>query len=1182
MLAWCLLAIPALYGQSISFRHLNTSNGLSDINVTCMTVDKNGFLWIGTTYGLNVYDGYSITTYLKDQDKELPSNIPSRLYCDQENNIWVITSEGIAMADANRKFHRVSISDTIKQFYCKGMEETKTYGKILYTNLGQFAYNERSKSWSKLDGIPDRIAYSRIRDIGPFGPDKKLFVLDSAVIIYDYAAKKIIFDETYYPLIAAYRLNDHEVAIGMQIGKVKIIDIATKELKKEYPVTTLSNGQYINTNLTDMQCSDNGDILLTTGFAGMIMIDKNGKLNQYTHDPLNPNSISSNNTTNVMVDKNGNVFVASNAMGLDICNINTRQATYNPVFIDKSGELYDNYENEIVEDSDGSIWMGAYDRLIHWDRKTGRSAYYYYYIQNPMQGLRAVEVKSLCFDHKGRLWLCAIGGGVAIMNKQTGEMKKIPHDTIAGGPGFISHYVHNLVAGSDGYIWGCSNTGLLLFDPATLKPASIYKYSKLVPLLNRRIIGLYEDKQQNMWISVSRDGIYKYNLHDSSLVKFTLTDGLLSDVCYGLTSDKRNNFYAFSQAGFSMIDNQGRITTYNKQNGLRYNRCTSAVEDDNGYMWIVNNKCLVKFDPVKKTMEIFDENEGLSEYGFKSVSLCKLSSGELLFGGSRGVNSFFPNNINNITAELKLSIYKALLKDTIAKFSANSSFELPYEKNTVHFFFTAINLLGSKEIQYQYMLEGYDKEWQHGTDIREVRYTSLSPGTYTFKVKASRNGIAWVDSSNKIEVTIIAPVWQRAWFIILVALLLSGLIYLLARYRNKVRKEEKEEEETQKVINYFASSVYQQQSVSSIVWDVTKNCISRLHFQHCVIYLLDEENNSLIQKAAHGPKNPWGYEIRDPMTLPLGKGIVGVVAKIGKAEIIADTSKDPRYIVDDEQRFSEIAVPIISDGKVLGVIDCEHSTRNHFNQKHLNMLSTIASLCANKITRAKAEEEKTVVEKSLVDTKQKMADVEMQALRAQMNPHFIFNCLNSINRYIVKSDQATASLYLTRFAKLIRLILDNSNSKNVILSNEIEALRLYIEMEALRFEKKFSYDIQIDDSVNTDSLEVPPLIIQPYVENAIWHGLLHKESGGHLTIRIKLINDSVLECTIEDNGVGREKATELKSKSATTRKSLGMQLTENRIALLNQHSQYNASVEIIDLKKGDMPTGTKVILKIPV
>ncbi|MEI9807135.1 MAG: histidine kinase [Bacteroidota bacterium] len=249
--------------------------------------------------------------------------------------------------------------------------------------------------------------------------------------------------------------------------------------------------------------------------------------------------------------------------------------------------------------------------------------------------------------------------------------------------------------------------------------------------------------------------------------------------------------------------------------------------------------------------------------------------------------------------------------------------------------------------------------------------------------------------------------------------------------------------------------------------------------------------------------------------------------------------RTPCYIVDDERRLSEISVPIIYDGKVLGVIDCEHSKKRFFTQKHLSILTTIASLCANKIVRARAEEDKKEAQMILMSTQQKMTEVEMQALRAQMNPHFIFNCLNSINRYIVKSDQTTASLYLTKFAKLMRLILDNSNSKNVLLSNELEALKLYIEMEALRFDKKFTYEIKIDNNLGADTIEVPPLIIQPYVENAIWHGLLHKEQNGHLSIKVSMAGEGMLQCIIEDNGIGRVKAKALKSKTANIKKIAG-------------------------------------------
>jgi sensor histidine kinase YesM len=233
--------------------------------------------------------------------------------------------------------------------------------------------------------------------------------------------------------------------------------------------------------------------------------------------------------------------------------------------------------------------------------------------------------------------------------------------------------------------------------------------------------------------------------------------------------------------------------------------------------------------------------------------------------------------------------------------------------------------------------------------------------------------------------------------------------------------------------------------------------------------------------------------------------------------------------------------------------------------------------------KATAENEKRKTELELIQTKQRQAEMEMRALRAQMNPHFIFNSLNSINKYILKNDHANASRYLTRFAKLIRLILDNSNSKEVALSDELDALKLYIEMESLRFTSKFEYEIIVAPDISADTLQVPPLIIQPYVENAIWHGLLHKEQGGQLSVTVEKVKEDMLQCTIEDNGIGRKRASELKSKSATNNKSLGMKLTEERIVMLNQYTSLHASISIIDLEneRGEA-SGTKVILKIPV
>jgi LytS/YehU family sensor histidine kinase len=232
--------------------------------------------------------------------------------------------------------------------------------------------------------------------------------------------------------------------------------------------------------------------------------------------------------------------------------------------------------------------------------------------------------------------------------------------------------------------------------------------------------------------------------------------------------------------------------------------------------------------------------------------------------------------------------------------------------------------------------------------------------------------------------------------------------------------------------------------------------------------------------------------------------------------------------------------------------------------------------------------ERSENEKQLADFGQKNAELqqqrtemEMQALRAQMNPHFIFNSLNSINRFILQNDRAQASEYLTKFSKLVRMILQNSQASLITLESELESLDLYLNLESLRFNYHFDYHITVPKDLDKEVLQVPPLILQPYVENAIWHGLMHKEEKGHLDIEISE-NDDQLFLKIKDNGVGRAKAKAMSSKSATKHKSMGLRITENRIAILQKNGSQESPVTIHDLVSDDgTPAGTEVIIKMP-
>jgi len=231
----------------------------------------------------------------------------------------------------------------------------------------------------------------------------------------------------------------------------------------------------------------------------------------------------------------------------------------------------------------------------------------------------------------------------------------------------------------------------------------------------------------------------------------------------------------------------------------------------------------------------------------------------------------------------------------------------------------------------------------------------------------------------------------------------------------------------------------------------------------------------------------------------------------------------------------------------------------------------------------KLELQKIESEKAKAELHQQTTELEMQALRAQMNPHFIFNSLNSINRFILQNNRTQASEYLTKFSRLVRLILQNSQSSSIPLESELEALRLYLDLEAVRFNDHFYYTIRIDEDLDVSGLKVPPLIIQPYAENAIWHGLMHKPDKGQLQIDLYEEED-MLCCKVTDDGVGRKKAHELKSKSASTHKSMGIQITAKRIEMLQKENANNSSqIKITDLVFPDgAAAGTEVILKIPV
>ncbi len=206
--------------------------------------------------------------------------------------------------------------------------------------------------------------------------------------------------------------------------------------------------------------------------------------------------------------------------------------------------------------------------------------------------------------------------------------------------------------------------------------------------------------------------------------------------------------------------------------------------------------------------------------------------------------------------------------------------------------------------------------------------------------------------------------------------------------------------------------------------------------------------------------------------------------------------------------------------------------------------------------------------------------IQLASLRSQMNPHFIFNSLNSVNGFISNNDELKANRYLSDFSKLMRSVLNNSHNETITLAEELATLKIYLSLEKSRFEDKFEYSLEIDPMLNLDEIEVPPMLIQPYIENAVWHGLRYKENKGFLTIKLNAKGKNLL-VEIEDNGIGRQKSQALKTEHQRDYKSTGIKNTKERIALLNKLYKTNFSVTILDLQQNEIATGTRVEINLP-
>ena len=1173
------------------FYNLNTTNGLSYIGVNDICVGQKGNLWIATGNGLNMFNGRTTEKYYASEYPQLESSNILSVICDRGNRIWMITGVGyVSMLDEKRKMHRVSLRRNGVRLRAFSFLQTPDGRFYIYAQNGIFQFTGQ-QDISKLDSIDGSQFnflplknYEPYRSMGnnsafAFDENYYLLVFKGGILRVNYKTNAI---EALLNIPNAHALQawgkDELLYYDVGEWRLKIINIAT--MKASCPLQGLKDqfGKEVTAAINEAKPINDHQYLLTTQNQGIYIWDTaSKKIFNYRHSVVDPTSICNNTQSYIAVGQKGWVFMICNPTGVSFFKLN-EVVNNQSMFASADGKAYDGYTAGIATKDNNTYYIGTSSGMLEWKRSTNTTNFIDFKGPDGKSIFKDFEVTSVVLDDNGNIWSTVKDGLIAINKRK----KLIKHFTKEDGS-LKQRVLSRIALGPDGFIWACGADGIFrintkTFEVDNLADTPLKQFDSAYVMLP-----LFTDKE-NLWLFVNMKGIYHYNLSTKKLEELEgFKKYKMNESAFDFGVDKTGNVYLGNTHGLKIFFKDGREKILTRKDGLLIDRVEGLLLDKHNRIWIGNDIGLACYDPADSSLRTFDERYGLSIYGFRVGSYFQMPNGEFVFGTPRGLQYFYPDSLYNKQISLNVAISKIETKNISSTITENATFKLAAKDNQVTFYFGSVDFAPHVRTYYEYKLVDLDKKWVKLADQNSVRYNSLPPGKYVFKIRISNDNKSWQESDNEVTVIIAAPFYQSWWFKLIGTFIALFILWYVMKYYQRKQQKQREELETQIVINYFASQINKHQKKDDMLWDIAKNCISKLNFEDCVIYLLDEERNVLVQKAAWGPKMERDFTIYNPIEIPVGKGIVGTVAQTGRPELISNTDLDKRYIADDAKRHSELAVPLIVDNKIIGVIDSEHSQKNFFKQKHLNILNTVAVLCAAQIQRVKAEEEKQQAMIETLENKQKMTESRLQSLRLQMNPHFLFNALNSIQQMILANEEMVATKYLSKFSKLLRTILVHSDKEFISLKEELEILNLYVDLESIRFKDSFQYKIECDEDIDADEVKLPTLLIQPFVENAIWHGLMHKEGERSLLIKF-FENRDKLHCIIEDNGIGRERSREAKLATGQGNRhtSKGIQVSLERLRAMGNGNGHEASLEIIDLKnENGKAAGTRIEIIFP-
>jgi signal transduction histidine kinase/ligand-binding sensor domain-containing protein len=910
-------------GHSLKIFRPGDSNSLSNEIINTIAEDTNGTIWVGTMDGLNYYEpsmqSWHCLRPASDENRknDLPNNIVWDIQIDDEGLVW-IASDVFEFSSYNPSTGKFSYYDWPSFAATLAPPQNPRYRSIhkilpksrhefwLATTIGLVSVDTRTKEFRFRGGgysgsIIDMCYDSINGKIFISVTNEKLFVYDENDESFSELRPQ---NEPYPSTTFPYPGHGYgESWLGAEQGLLKISsDCKNISLAAHLPEIS---GSLLPGGVRSV-FRDNTNIRWVGTANGVAIYDLAGSSSFFL--PLLPISdmAGSNNVGGAYFDKyNNSYFVCSRDPAI-VFVINASSGEIRSIKKDASGRIFSAC-NAIKSDNNGNIWLLTDDHVYRYDR-SGE----FIQFSMPNQGSN-VGFRAFVQDADGNYWFGSFREGLYYYHVKTKKFVPLPHSLLSD-----AKKIYCLTSDTiRRWIWiSVFGNHVYKYDLQTGELTCLEETSGFLQMdLTHDIL---TDRKGNTWIATDAGGLFKYHpdrTMSKAIERFGITSGLPTNNFISLCEDKSSNIWLLSGNGISVIDSSGKLLhQVNKKQSLVF----SAYSSDT------------------RTAHNIFFNETRNE-------LITAVGGGLLFHSPSRKKSItrFPVVITDI----RIGTENLSEKER----TTHEAHRLPFRVNSVAFEFAGLYYGTPTDIVYEYKLEGYDDNWIRAEKNYLANYQNLPPGKYSFHVRAKNpNGVLAGEVAGYYLI-ITPPFWQTWWFTAFLTVALSSIVlWLIYTLIQKLK--------TEKILNSFATSLFGHNTIEDILWDTAKNCVEKLGFTDCVLYEYEADKKLLVQKAAYGPKNPWQREIYNAITIPLGQGIVGCVAKSGKAEIVRNTAKDPRYIVDDEKRYSEITVPIFIDGKVFGIIDSEHAKRNFYRRYHLRILKKMAAICAERISKYLTEE----------------------------------------------------------------------------------------------------------------------------------------------------------------------------------------------------------------------------------